>query len=46
VLQEWIYPGDMAVTRKALIQMASNLKSGAEIEEAVLVFCREVLAGA
>lgn len=46
VLREWIYPGNAAVTRQALMEMASYLRAGVGIEEAVLVFCREILAGA
>ena len=45
-LMNWLYPGNAAVTRLALIHMADRLKEGEELGEAVLVFCREILAGA
>lgn len=46
VLTDWLYPGDAAVTRQALIRMAARLKDGEELGEAVLVFCREIINGA
>lgn len=46
VLMGWIYPGDPALTRQALIQMAARLRAGVELEDAALAFCREILNGA
>ena len=45
VLTDWVYPGNTAVTRQALIHMASGLRAGETVAEAMLVFCREILAG-
>lgn len=46
VLQEALLPGDAAVTRQALENMADNLKAGEAIGDAVVVFCREIVDGA
>lgn len=46
VLQEVFLPGDAAVTRQALANMAENLKEGEAIGDAVVVFCREIVDGA
>lgn len=45
-LLEAILPGDAAVTRQAIVNMAENLKSGEAIGDAVTVFCREIVDGA
>ena len=46
VLEEFLLPGDPAVTRQALSHMAENLRSGEAIGDAVVVFCREIVDGA
>ena len=46
VLETWIYPGDLQVTKAAFQNMADNLQAGVGISDAVTVFCREILDGA
>ena len=46
VLQEVLLPGDPAVTRQALHNMAEDLKAGEAIGDAVAAFCREIVDGA
>lgn len=46
VLQEVLLPGDAAVTRQALVNMADNLRAGEAIGDAVVVFCREIMDSA
>ncbi len=46
VLQEVFLPGDPAVTRQALHNMAEDLKAGEAIGDAVVAFCREIVDGA
>ncbi len=46
MLQEVLLPGDAAVTRQALVNMADNLRAGEAIGDAVVVFCREIVDGA
>ena len=43
LLRSWIYPGNVAQTRSALLHMASNLHGGASLSDAVFVFCQEIL---
>ena len=43
VLMDWCYPGNALVTRQALIRMAGQLRTGTSLEDAAMVFCREIL---
>lgn len=45
VMEEALLPGDVTVTRQALVHMAENLRSGEAIGDAVVVFCREIVDG-
>lgn len=40
-----IFPGDTAVTMTSLDNMLTQLKAGAPFQEALLVFCQQVIAG-
>lgn len=40
-----LFPGDAAVTMASLDNMLTQLKAGAPFQEAVLVFCQQVIAG-
>ena len=44
-LENWIYPGDAAVTKEALQNMASGLRAGIDLSDAVTAFCREIIHG-
>ena len=46
VFEQWIYPGDTMVTKTALTHMATNLRNGEQLTDAVVTFCREILDGA
>ena len=46
VLMEILLPGDPEVTWNALETMATQLRSGEAIGDAVMAFCREIVAGA
>ena len=46
VLSEALIPGDEEITQRAWSSLTDDLKSGAELREAVTVFCREVIHGA
>ena len=43
---DFIIPGDPEVTTAATKNMISNLQEGAKVNEAVTVFCKEILNGA
>lgn len=45
MLLKILFPGDAAVTAASLDNMLTQLKAGAPFQEAVLVFCRQVIAG-
>lgn len=45
VLWDWILPGDSAVTTAALEGLAENLRVGNSFDDAVMVFCQEIIAG-
>lgn len=45
-LQDYLLPGDPAVTGQALETMVSQLKAGVPVADAVEAFCQEVLDGA
>ena len=40
-----LFPGDPAVTIASLDNMLTQLKDGAPFQEALLVFCQQVIAG-
>lgn len=44
-LQEFLLPGDNAVTAQALENMVEHLRAGEAIGDAVVVFCREIIDG-
>lgn len=46
VLSEALIPGDEEITQRAWSLLTDDLKSGAELREALTVFCREVIHGA
>lgn len=45
-LQNWLIPGDDAVTTQAFHILRENLKNGAPVGKAVEAFCRFVIHGA
>lgn len=42
-LRSWLFPGDPAVTDAAIDQMVETLRAGDGLQEAISVFCMEVL---
>lgn len=40
-----IFPGDAAVTAASLDNMLTQLKAGTPFQDALLVFCQQVIAG-
>lgn len=46
LFRESLYPGDRAVTKEALGNMAQNIQSGESIPEAFRTFCQEIITGA
>ena len=46
LIQDVFLPGDAAVTAQALENMVDHLRAGEAIGDAVVVFCREIIAGA
>lgn len=45
-IRDALIPGDDVVTLQALESLASDLRSGASVQEAVTAFCREIVDGA
>ncbi len=45
LLLKIIFPGDAAITVSSLENMLAQLKAGAPFQDALLVFCRQVIAG-
>ncbi len=45
MLIKLLFPGDAAVTMASLENMLTQLKAGAPFQDALLVFCRQVIAG-
>ena len=45
LLLKVIFPGDVEVTMASLENMLIQLKTGAPFQDALLVFCRQVIAG-
>ena len=45
LLLKIIFPGDAAVTVASLENMLTQLKAGAPFQDALLIFCRQVIAG-
>lgn len=45
LLLKIIFPGDAAVTAASLDNMLSQLKAGTPLEDALLAFCQQVIAG-
>ena len=45
-IPDFMIPGDPQVTKVAASQMVTMLKDGASTQEAITVFCRQVLDGA
>lgn len=46
ILLSWLYPGNVEETRTALQHMASRLRAGESMSDAIFVFCQEILSGA
>lgn len=42
-VQEYLLPGDPAVTAAALEGFAQDLKEGESIKDAIITFCREIM---
>ena len=42
---EWLIPGDPDVTVPAFSEMITDFSSGVSVKEAVINFCREIIAG-
>lgn len=45
MLLKIIFPGDVAVTMASLENMITQLKAGAPFQDALLVFCQQVIGG-
>lgn len=45
-IPDFLIPGDPEVTTAAAENMVANLQQGSTVNEAVTVFCREILHGA
>ena len=45
-LRHYLLPGDPAVTERALQELASDLRTGEKVSDAVTAFCREILDNA
>ena len=45
MLLKMIFPGDVAVTMASLENMLTQLKAGAPFQDALLVFCQQVIGG-
>ena len=45
-IPDFLIPGDPVVTTAAAKNMISNLQQGTSVNEAVTVFCKEILHGA
>lgn len=45
-IPDFLIPGDPVVTRKAASLMMNELKEGISVNDAVTVFCKEILHGA
>lgn len=45
LLLKIIFPGDAAVTAASLDNMLTQLKAGTPFQDALLVFCQQVIAG-
>lgn len=42
-LRDLLIPGDAAVTAEAFAAMLENVRAGEDVQDAVTVFCREIL---
>ena len=42
-MQEWIWPGDIAVTKAAVDSLLLDLRDGIPIHEAATAFCTDIL---
>lgn len=45
MLLKIIFPGDVTVTMSSLDHMLAQLKAGAPFQDALIVFCQQVIAG-
>lgn len=45
-IPDFLIPGDPVITRKAASSMMNALKEGIPVNDAVTVFCKEILHGA
>lgn len=45
-VRHYLLPGDPVVTERALHELASDLRSGEKVSDAVTAFCREILDNA
>lgn len=45
MLLKIVFPGDVAVTAASLDNMLTQLKAGAPLRDALIVFCQQVIAG-
>ena len=43
-VREYLLPGDPAVTAAALDGMAEDLRNGESLKDAIVAFCREIMA--
>ena len=46
ILQQMLYPGDLRDTQAALHHLATRLRAGEALSDAVFVFCQEIVDGA
>lgn len=46
ILRDALLPGDSAVTAAALEELARQVQQGTDLSQAVVEFCRDILAGA
>lgn len=45
-IPDFLIPGDPQVTKSAAVMMITNLQEGVKIEDAIAVFCEQILVGA
>ena len=46
LLRQWMIPAEFSATEEAFSSMVENLRSGAELKDAVTTFCQELLSDA
>ncbi len=44
-IAEYLFPGDLYATKEAVAVLVEDLRQGVPVEDALVVFCREILYG-